>query len=236
MYTIVVDGNVSSNVSNLSQKVERKMKKIIKLFLTVCIVSVCSSFCFADTKTDALNELSRFKINVNYTNGFPLYNMNDFSKSSVGANLGCEFALFQTLLKNTDFGFYGRASFQNFIPYSLQLDKLCSYSFSAGIYGEYFLPQDISIAYSLGAGFLISEIKFLSSEKGIIDDVYYDFMLESDLSVRKVMLDFDKVNVLLCTGCHFAFYHEKTESFLTLGPTVGLKIDFKLGNSRGTGK
>lgn len=216
-----------------------KSHPLLKLSLVLCIMAISSNFCFAqnqDTqKNDAgtgqlLSVLSLFKLAAGYTNSFPLYNMSDFSKCSVGAVAGFEFALLPSFLKNTDLGFYGRTAFQNFIPYSLQLTKLYSYSFGGGLYGETFLPQAFSLAYSVGAGFLISEVNFVSAEKSSIDDVYYDFMLESDVGLRKKIVSLKNANLIFSTGCHFAFYNEKSESFCTLGPTFSILVDFKTDN------
>lgn len=204
------------------------MKKINKILLCYLLITI-SFFSYAETsRTERLSEtLSGFKLAASYTNAFPLYNMDDFSKCSTGGSAGFEFALFPMFSENLDLGFYGRAAFQNFIPYSLQLEKLYSYSFGGGIFAEWFLPQDISLAASAGAGFLISEVEFVSAEKDSIDDVYYDFMLEGDLSVRKNFIKFPRANVLLSAGCHFAFYNEKSESFCTLGPSFGVLLNFK---------
>ena len=95
------------------------------------------------------------------------------------------------------------------------------------MYDQFLLPQNISISYSLGAGFLISDIYFVSGQKGTIEDIYYDFMIESDLQIRKLFLSFNKANILLTSGCHFAFYNEKSNSFCTIGPTFGLMLNFK---------
>ena len=75
--------------------------------------------------------------------------------------------------------------------------------------------------------FLISDIYFVSGQKGTIEDIYYDFMIESDLQIRKLFLSFNKANILLTSGCHFAFYNEKSNSFCTIGPTFGLMLNFK---------
>ena len=211
------------------------MKKISKLFFTIAITFIFSNLCFATNKQNPstnINQnisaaLSRLKLSANYMNGFSLYNMNEFSKYNYGVSVCLECDIFQVLANKIDIGIYGRSSFQNFVPSNLQLEKLHSYSFSNGLYSEFLLPQNISISYSLGAGFLISDIYFVSGQKGTIEDIYYDFMIESDLQIRKLFLSFNKANILLTSGCHFAFYNEKSNSFCTIGPTFGLMLNFK---------
>lgn len=211
------------------------MKKIAKVFITIIITFICSNLCFANDEQNNINQnissaLSRLKLGTSYINGFSLYNMNEFSKYNYGASVSFECDIFQAIPNKINLGFYGRSSFQDFVPNNLQLEKLYSYSFSNGLYSEFLLPQNISISYSLGAGFLISDICFVSGEKGTIEDIYYDFMIESDLQIRKTFISLKKANILLTSGCHFAFYNEKSTSFCTIGPTFGLMFNFKENN------
>lgn len=208
------------------------LKKFI-FIIAFSLFSVSITFSSDSHKTEQINSvLSELRITSCYTNGFNLYNMDKYSKNSIGAALGFEFTILPEIASNFDLGFYGRAAFQNFIPYSIQLLKLYSYSFSGGFYGQWNLPSDISLLLSAGAGFLISDLDFLSAEKGNINDIYYDFMIEADFSVRKAIIKTKKINLLGSAGCHTAFYNEKTENFMNIGPAFGLTIDFKPINSK----
>lgn len=171
--------------------------------------------------------LSGLRITTSYINTFNLNDMERYSKNSYGGNIGFEYTLFPQMVKNVDLGFYGRAAFLNFVPYNVQLVRLYSYSFSSGLFGQFYLPYDFSLQMSFGAGFLISDIDFVSAEKGKINDIYYDFMIESDFNIRKAILKTKIVNLLGTAGCHYAFYNEKSESFMSIGPVFGLIVDFK---------
>ena len=214
--------------------------KLLKTIILFFLISSSSFFCFAQnsnkTRSEKLqNSLFAIKLNASYTNEFPLYNMNQFSKSAIGVTIGYDFSLLPDFSKNLDVGFYGRVAFHNFIPYSFQLEKLYSYCFSDGIFMEYYLPQDFSIYFSLGGGFLISDISFVSAQQGSINDIYYDFALESDLCLRKGVLNLKKSALGFFTGCHFAFYNEKTEFFCTVGPSFGLLLNFTPKNASSNG-
>lgn len=210
--------------------------KTVKKILWVLTFLSAAAFCSAAEKTSENTydqsamlkaAASGLKITSSYTNAFSIYNMDKYSKNAVGATLGFEYSLLPEFAPNLDLGFYGRASFQDFIPSNLQLIQLLSYGFSGGLFCQWNLNQDISMLLSAGGGFLISQLDFISMEKGSINDVYYDFMLEADFSLRAPFYKGKSVNLLFAPGCHFAFYNEKTESFCSLGPVFGFICDFK---------
>lgn len=204
------------------------MKTLKKILSITFFISAAMCFAEESFKKDMLNDaLSKLRITSTYTNAFNLYNMDAYSEITFGGSTGFEYTLLPELWKNTDIGFYGRAAFQDFVPYNIQLKSLYAYSFSGGFFAQWNFPQDLVLNFSAGAGFLISEIDFISAEEGLVNDVYYDFMLESDVSIRKVLLKTGKADLLGIAGCHAAFYNEKSESFMNIGPCFGLTVDFR---------
>lgn len=196
----------------------------------IFLISVISFSVFAadsSTKDQLTSALSGFRLTSAYTNAFNLYNMDIYSENTIGGALGFEYTLLPELGKNLDAGFYGRTAFQNFVPDNVQLKKLNSYTFSGGLFAQWNFFQDFSILVSGGMGFLISDVDFVSAENGKINDIYYDFSIESDFSLRKTILKTKKVNLIGSAGCHWAFYNEKSESFMSIGPDFGIILDFK---------
>lgn len=206
-------------------------KNCFVLFFT--FILTFSSFA-AETsgKEKALNALSGLRLTTSYTNAFNLNNMDIYSKNTYGGTLGFEYTLLPELFRNFDLGFYGRAAIQNFVPINNQLIELRGYSFSGGILAQYQLPLDFSLFLSGGMGFLICDLDFISAEKGTINDIYYDYMIETNFQVRKTILKTKIINLLGNAGLHIAYYNEKTEDFSNIGPTFGLCLDFKPLNSR----
>lgn len=204
------------------------MKKKISI-LTLILFLITSSSIFSTTKNSELLSatLSGLRLSAGYTNVFSLYNMDIYSKVAAGGFLDFEYTLLPELASGLDIGFYGKTSYQNFIPYNLQLNKLESYTFSGGLFCQKILVNDIYIFLSAGAGFMINQLDFTNAEGSEIQDVYYDFALESDFYIRKKIVGNKTINLLAGPGCHFAFYIEKSKDFCTLGPEFSLSIDFK---------
>lgn len=208
-------------------------KKVLAIFIFLFAFELSAE----KSKNEMLSMvLSGLRITSSYTNAFNLHDMEKYSENSYGGNIGLEYTLLPELVKNVDLGFYGRAAFLNFVPCNVQLVRLYSYSFSSGFFGQLNLPCEFSLQMSFGAGFLISDIDFVSAEKGKINDIYYDFMIESDFNIRKELLKTKLVSFLGTAGCHYAFYNEKSESFMSIGPVFGLIVDFKPFGSRKTGE
>lgn len=203
------------------------MKK--KILLSFAILLSCSvSFLSAKSQSGILSSaLSGLRISSGYTNAFSLYNMDTYSKIAPGAFLGYEYTLLPDLSRGLDAGFYGKTSYQYFVPYNLQLNRLESFTFSGGLFFQFNLKNDISIVVSTGAGFMIDIIDFTSAEGKQINDVYYDFALEGDFYIRKKIDGNKNCLLLMGPGCHFSFYNEKTKNYCSLGPGFSLCIDFK---------
>ena len=200
-----------------------------KTAITLILLIVSSFSIFAKSQKQELlsTTLSGLKLSAGYTNAFSLYNMDIYSKVAAGGFLDFEYTLLPELAGGLDIGFYGKASYQNFIPYNLQLNRLDSFTFSGGLFGQKNFSNDISIFLSAGAGFMINQLDFTSAEGSDIQDVYYDFALESDFYIRKKIIGNKTINLLAGPGCHFSFYNEKSKNFCTLGPEFSLSLDFK---------
>lgn len=204
----------------------KHLKPVLSFILAFCL----SSWTFAEStpapREQFASALSGLRLTSAYTNAYNLYNMDRYSRNSYGGAVGFEYTLLPEISKKFDLGFYSRAAFQDFVPCNIQLAKLYSYSFSSGMFAQWNLENELSFFISAGGGFLISDIDFVSAEKGKINDIYYDFMLETDLSFRKEILRTGKISLLGSAGCHVAFYNEKTEHFMNMGPSYGIIIDF----------
>lgn len=204
----------------------------MKLSIKILTLFLCffSELCFSNESiinNRLYDTLSDFKIKASYTNSFNLFDINEYSQNTYGANLEIEHTILSEFLTNTDLGLYAKASFQNFVPDNIQLIKLTGYGFSGGIFTQWNIRNDISFNSSLGTGFLISDINFISAEKGKINDIYYDFLLEGNFSARKTILKTKYFNLDGNTDFHIAFYNEKSNSFINMGPAFGLIINFK---------
>lgn len=201
-------------------------KKNSFVLLLFGVISFSGFAAGSSSKDQLASALSGLRLTSAYTNAFNLYNMDIYSKNTYGAALGFEYTLLPELGKNSDVGFYGRTAFQNFVPDNVQLKKLYSYTFSGGLFAQWNFPKDFNLMFSGGMGFLISDVDFVSAEKGMVNDIYYDFSIESDLSLRKIILKTKNVNLMGSAGCHWAFFNEKSESFMNIGPEFGLILDF----------
>lgn len=212
-------------------------KKVFVYFLLLCI---CSASVFSQTSENKKSDekssgksalvgsaLSALRLSSGYTNAYPLYNMNQYSKIAAGGFLALEHTILPGLYTNFDAGLYGKFSYQNYIPYNLQLNSLNACTFASGLFCQKNLPDDFAVFFSLGAGFMISMLDFTSAEGKEIDDVYYDFALEVDLFIRKKVYGNNTFFLLMGPGCHFSFYNEESKNFCSMGPAFSLSIDFK---------
>lgn len=201
-------------------------KKNSFVFLLFGVISFSGFAAGSSSKDQVASALSGLRVTSAYRNAFNLYNMDKYSENTFGGTLGYEYTLLPEIGKNFDLGFYGRTAIQNFVPCNVQLKKLYSYTFSGGLFAQWNFPKDFNLMFSGGMGFLISDVDFISAEKGKVCDIYYDFSIESDLSLRKIILKTKNVNLLGSAGCHWAFFNEKSEIFMNIGPEFGLILDF----------
>lgn len=211
----------------MSDKVKWGIKTICFLILFVCVATTLFSQEKSSDKSELLGSaLSAIRLSAAYTNAIPLYNMDEYSKIATGGFIGLEHTLLPELFTAFDVGLYGKISYQSFVPYNLQLNSLDTFTFATGLFCQKNLANDFAVFFSLGAGFMISMLDFTSAEGKVIEDVYYDFALESDLFLRKKILSTNTFFLLMGSGCHFAFYNEKSQNFCSLGPAFSLSIDF----------
>ncbi len=209
----------------------RKKLVICLLFFLGASVPFASAKSAGTEKTSGRAELlsaalSGFRISSGYTNAFSLYNMDMYSKIAAGGFLGLEYTLLPDLFADFDAGFYSKTSYQYFVPYNMQLNRLDGVTLSGGLFCVKNFSEDISVFFSVGIGFMISMIDFTSAEGTALNDVYYDFALESDFYIRKKIIGTNVFQLLMGPGCHFSFYNEKSKSFCSFGPGFSLSVDF----------
>jgi len=202
------------------------MKKVFfsLLFLVFSILNLN-----AQNKISILkNAVSDLDVSLDFNDNFVLNNFDFYTKNAIGFSSQIEYLILDGLFEKTSLGIFGNFAYQNFIPANQELVNLNSYNFLGGFFCKWQLPQEIELLSQIGAGVSISEIEYVSADSGFIDDVYYDFILASAISVRKPFYKTSVFNILYDAGLTFAFQNEETNNFLTLGVKFGFVFDFSV--------
>lgn len=174
-----------------------------------------------------LNSFSRTAFSLGASFDFPLNDFRDYSFLTGGIDFTMEHEFLAQFIPYVTTGALFKVKAINFFTHRPEINSFNEGSFVQGIWFRFYLPKDFIVQSNLFLGLSFIHLDAQSVDNKSIDDIYYDFLLGTSLSVRKEFAKYSVCNFLWNVEVPFTCQLEKSNSMKMVGINLSVIADFK---------
>jgi len=220
----------------------KMLKKIFHrrvVFILIVVFIFCSKVFCNEIKNPAaknspkkaegllLNSFSRTAFSLGASFNIPLGDFRNFSFLTGGIDFAIEYEFLPQFIPYVTTGALFKAEALNFFTHRPEINSFNEGSFVQGIWFRFYLPKDFIVQSNLFLGLAFIHLDAQSVDNKSIDDIYYDFLLGTSLSVRKEFAKNSICNFLWNVEVPFTCQFEKSNSMKMVGINLSVIADFK---------